>query len=792
MTEWKRQRPESPPPRSERHSRLRLKFPGWRQRPDPESLARALEESRKRYYELFEFAPVGYLGLSADGEILEANAAAASLLGTPKEDLIGSPLSAFMSAEDAHLFHEHRSQLVTQGGQLSCELDLDPEGGPPIPVLMEGSSIENDDHEVRCRCVLIDLSELRQTQAKLHESERRLRDIAARIDAVLYIHDDRGTISYVNPAYERIWGQSSERLYKKGAAWLDAVHSDDADRVRRAFADLLAGGTFDQEYRVVRPNEAVRWVWDRASPTSTSADGAPLQIAGLVYDITERRQAEAELRHAQKMEAIGTLASGIAHDFNNVLQAILGSASAASGPNVCPDRRDAYLRRIRAIAKRGGTLAQRLLVFSRDHEPDLAPIQIDEVVAASAEILRRLAGEHIELILTIGAPDGVVLADALELEQILLNLVANARDAMPAGGALTIRTEIAELNAKQAEAHHPLAEAGEYVRLSVEDTGVGMNDATRRRIFEPFFTTKEAGKGTGLGLSTVFAIMKRSGGHIDVKSRVSEGTKVSLCFPRCEQPTAPIAKEPLLRGRLRGTALLVEDDLDIRATLRANLEELGLQVFAADGFEEALKIRDRGAPLDVVITDVLMPRMPGPALVKQIRDAYPKVRVLYMSADSRSDLVDKGMLNPEDEHIQKPFDRGDLGLRLQRLLQGVVRAERLSPSTIVVVEDNQSARLALRDLLEDLGYRVLAFANPTEAIDAVDESPEPISLLLTDVCLAEMEGDELASRLRVAHRDLPVVFMSGLAEPPELEGSLFLKKPIDIDELTDAIETALR
>ena len=750
--------------------------------------ARPLRETREQHHEFFDRAPVGYLSLDASGVILEANAAAASFLGREKNDLVAQPLSAFLTAEGADLFRREHEKTLMHEGRLRCELHVQRVDGETVPVLIEGTSVPDPSGDLaHCRLVLIDLSELRQTQVELQRSEQSLRDVVGWLDAVLYIHDGPGSISYVNAAYEKIWGRPAAQLYESGQAWLDAIHPEDQQRMREAYARWLQGESFDEEYRILRPDGEVRWIRDRA--TSVVADGGSARIVGLAHDVTERHEAEAELRHAHKMEAIGTLASGIAHDFNNVLQAILGSAIVAGDRSLSAEERDKYLERIKDAAKRGGSLANRLLVFSRKHEPDLRPIAIDNAVRSSEGLLRRLVGDHIDVVIETLAQGGVVMADAAELEQIMLNLVANARDAMPTGGRLTVRTEIAHLSATEAEQHHPLAEAGEYVRLTVEDTGVGMDEVTKNRIFEPFFTTKEAGKGTGLGLSTVFAVIKRSGGHIDVQSEVARGTCVAICFPRAAHAASEIERRSSSGVRLRGTALLVENDPIVRATVQRHLEALGLEVFAANGPQEALRICERREPLDVVIADVMLPKMQGPTLVRRIRARYPGVPVLYMSAHPRSDLIDKGVLNHDETLIPKPFDRDDLGLRLEEMLVKDVPKEWASRFTIAVVEDNEVARFALRDFLEDLGYEVLDCAVPSELLRG---STTSIDLLLTDICLPEMDGNLLARRLRVSHPDLPVLFMSSLADAPDLEASISLSKPIELDQLAATIEDVLK
>ncbi len=752
----------------------------------------ALQESHDRYYELYDLAPVGYLTLDPTGKILEANLAATMLLGIERDRLLGQRLSRFMTARDGDVFHHYREKVFSSGAKQVCDLQLRGDDGRSFPAHLEAIAVTDarNKRETSCRCVLVDVTELREAQSKLRTSEKKFFAVAQKIDSVLYLQNQDGSISYASPAYERIWGQSVEELYGTGDAWLDAVHPDDQDRIRNAYEAMLRGEPFDEEYRIVRPAGEIRWIRDRASPL-TDEERDLGRMVGIAYDITEERELEAELRHAHKMEAIGTLASGIAHDFNNVLQAIIGSAHRALDETVSVEEARDYMSRIKEVAKRGGALANRLLTFSRKHVPKVEPVHPDTLVESSASLLSRLVGDHIELKIELAAPGGVAMADPVEVEQILMNLVANARDAMPRGGTLTIRTEETHLDEQQAKRHHPPAEPGPYVRLRVEDTGFGMDEITKARIFVPFFTTKEVGKGTGLGLSTVFAMVKRMGGHVDVKSEPGKGTSVAVCLPRYDGEVKAM-HVPKPTTQLGGTALLVEDDSLVRVACRNYLEELGLEVSEASGAGAALSLwGELGKHLDVVVADVMMPDMTGPQLVARLREYHPNVRVLYVSALPGVDLIEKGILEPDAPFLQKPFDLDDMWVQLQ----AIFRNERAAPPhttgrTILLVDDNKAALSALRDHLDGLGYRVRAFSKPRKALQAAAEDPE-IALLLSDMSMPEMRGDELARRLRESRPDLPIIFMSGLVEPGALPNATYAKKPIDLDDLEGMIASIL-
>ncbi len=749
-----------------------------------------LMQSRDRYYELYDLAPVGYLTLDPTGKILEANLAATALLGVERGQLLGQRLSRFMTARGGDEFHHYRREVFSSSTAQACDLQIEGDAGRSFPAHIEAISVSDSaGRRTHCRCVVVDIAELRQKESELLESEQKFRDVAGRIDAVLYIHQRGGSISYASPAYEEVWGRSVEELYDSGDPWLDAVHADDLDRVQKAHDAMVSGVSFDEEYRIRRPGGEIRWIRDRASPLA-GEDGPTDGIVGVAHDITEERELAAELRHAQKMEVVGTLASGIAHDFNNVLQAILGSAHQALDETCSKEEARDYMQRVKEVAKRGGALTNRLLTFSRKHVPRSEPTAVDAMIGSSTSLLKRLAGDHIEVKIEPAAPDGVIMADTVELEQILMNLVANARDAMREGGTLTIRTEEVHLDERQAEQHRPVAQAGSYIRLWVEDTGVGMDEDTKARIFEPFFTTKGVGQGTGLGLSTVFAIVKRMGGHIDVRSRPLGGTSIAVCFARIdEEVRARQVFKPSVE--LSGTALLVEDNPLVRASTRKYLEELGLEVSEAADADAALEICDGlGEPLDVVVTDVLIPGITGPKLADKLTAEHPDLPVLYISAVPRQELRERGILEPDAPFLQKPFDIDDLGLRLLALLRGEPPPRPAEERTIFVVEDNKAALMALHDFLESLGYRIRAFSRPIEALAAA-ATEQDIDLLVSDMKMPKMAGDELAHRMRESHPGLPIILMSGMVDPDVMADAAYAKKPIDLDDLARMIWTVL-
>jgi len=376
--------------------------------------------------------------------------------------------------------------------------------------------------------IIRDISARKQAQQQLIESETRFRQIAEYVDDVFYVRELSGLLSYISPGFERIWGRPAADLAGNPAAWLDTIDPDDQQRVADAWARMRAGEPFSEIYRIWRPDGTKRWVHSRGFAVRGS-DGEHLRNVGVIRDVTIERKLEEDLRHSQKMEAVGTLASGVAHNLRNVLQGVLAFIHVAQKAGHDSERAANALARAFATAKRGSTLTDQLMAFSRKEETDAKPVPIDAAVREAGEMLQSLVGGPVVVKLDCRAHNAVIMSEPMLIEQILLNLGTNARDAMPTGGFLTISTEEAVLD-EQAAQTHGLAK-GPHAKVIVRDTGSGMSAATKARIFEPFFTTKEVGKGTGLGLATVFALTRRAGGRIEVDSQIGEGTTFTLSFP---------------------------------------------------------------------------------------------------------------------------------------------------------------------------------------------------------------------------------------------------------------------
>jgi nitrogen-specific signal transduction histidine kinase/CheY-like chemotaxis protein len=392
------------------------------------------------------------------------------------------------------------------------------------------------------------------------------------------------------------------------------------------------------------------------------------RVAFLVEDVTERRRTEEQVRSSQRLEAIGRLAGGVAHDFNNLLSVILGYARfAVDGLRAGDPLRD-DMEEVRRAAERAAGLTKQLLAFSRKQVLNPRVVSMNTVLREMEPMLRRLVGEDLELKSFLAADLGNVKADPSQLEQVLMNLVVNARDAMPDGGQLTIETANADLDAGYA-ARHAGTEPGPHVMLSVSDTGCGMDEATQARLFEPFFTTKEPGKGTGLGLSTAYGIVRQSGGSIWVYSEVGKGTTFKVYLPRVFAATdsSPVLSVPPEDSS--ETVLLVEDDDGVRALARRILSGAGFEVLCASNGGEALLCCERHAgEIHLLLTDVVMPLMSGRQLAERIEALRPGTKVLYMSGYTDDAIVHHGVLEPGTAFVSKPFSSGELVRKVREVL----------------------------------------------------------------------------------------------------------------------------
>jgi PAS domain S-box-containing protein len=509
------------------------------------------------------------------------------------------------------------------------------------------------------------------SEEALRSSEERFRQLADNIKEALIVIDlPSFKPSYLSRVWGEIWGRSVEEAQHNPETWFEAIHPEDRPTVRAGHSAIARGVPAANVFRVMRPDGSLRWVRARMFPVF-DASGVVYRMVGLVEDITDVRQTEEQLRQAQKMEAIGRLAGGIAHDFNNLLTAILGYTELVLetlGPNHASN---ADMLEIQAAGQSAANLTHQLLAFSRRQILQPQTIDLTDVIRRVESLLRRIIGEDVTLHLKLASPLAPVTVDPGQVEQVVMNLAVNARDAMPDGGRLTIETSVIELDETYLVQHRG-ASAGTHVMLAVSDTGVGMDEATQKRLFEPFFTTKEPGKGTGLGLATVYGIIKQSQGSIWVYSEPGTGSTFKIYLPiAVAEPVQQVAtdRQPVsLHGT--ETLLIVEDQPETRSVIRETLRRRGYTVIeAANGPEAILKSGQHTGPIHLLLTDVVMGGMSGRQLAENLHANRPDLRVLYMSGYTDDAIVRHGILEPGLAFVQKPFAADSLLRKIRGVLE---------------------------------------------------------------------------------------------------------------------------
>jgi two-component system cell cycle sensor histidine kinase/response regulator CckA len=616
---------------------------------------KALLRSEERFSKAFSASPVPIAIVRArDERYVEANDAFLKLTARPREAIVGhtSPEAGLAPPGTRARIVD---QVAREGQNFEGEVDVLRPSGEARQALISIQPIEIDGEA--CRLVVFrDVTEAREAQAARRAEAAKFRALIEHSTDIFMLVDREAKILYASPAFTRILGYSVEDWMGRSAIELVLPETAADERARLGEAVEGVGGV-RRAIRTARHADGTLLKFETTSVTRLDDPDIGAIVINL-RDVTERERAkekldkmEEQLRHSQKMEAIGSLAGGVAHDFNNLLSIILGYTAIVLEELGDAEHVRADVEEIEGAARRAADLNPR--------------------VEGLHKMLRRLVGEGIELVTQLAPGLGSVLLDPGRFDQVLLNIVANARDAMPMGGRILIETANVDLDPAYA-AMHAGVEAGPFVMVVVTDTGAGMDAATRDRIFEPFFTTKELGKGTGLGLATVFGIVKQHGGHIWVYSEPGHGTSFKLYFPRHDGPDETVARA----GRTRPaaptgseTVLLVEDDDGVRALVRTVLKRAGYTVIEASSPAEAIGTCERlEGTIHLLLTDVIMPKMSGKALAERLVGMKPGMRVLYMSGYTDDAIVQHGVLEAGVAFIQKPFAPHVLAAKVRQVL----------------------------------------------------------------------------------------------------------------------------
>jgi two-component system cell cycle sensor histidine kinase/response regulator CckA len=487
----------------------------------------------------------------------------------------------------------------------------------------------------------------------------------------IFTREPRGdfAFTYLSKNIQALMGWEPQRFLTDPRFWFNQIHPEDQSRIQEQLALPWREDHQSLEYRIQAQDGSYRWIHDTVRMVRDKI-GNPLGIAGAWLDITERKNLEAQLIQAQKMEAVGRLAGGVAHDFNNLLMAIMGYGELLRTSFYQDDPMFHYIEDILKATDRAASLTQQLLAFSRRQIRQPRVLNLNRVVADLEKMLRRLIGEHIELEIIAESDLWMVQADSGQLGQVIINLALNARDAMPTGGRLTLATANTDFAASQ-QTRIDLIPPGKYVQLTITDSGAGMDVDTLSHIFEPFFTTKEAGRGSGLGVPVVYGIVRQNDGYIDVESQPGQGTVFMVYLPRSENAAEPALDPRLPRAQLEGseTILIVEDEMALRALLSRFFRLYGYDVLEARDGDEALFVGGRHqGPIHIMLTDVVMPRMSGRELADRLMHLHPEMQVFYMSGYSDRELAPFGIREPSKTIIPKPFRPLDLVRRVREFL----------------------------------------------------------------------------------------------------------------------------
>jgi len=517
---------------------------------------------------------------------------------------------------------------------------------------------------------LRDITDRKEAEEALRASEERFHTMADSAPVLIWMSglDKRST--WFNRQWLEFVGRTLEQ--ELGDGWKANVHPDDLGHCVSTYtAAFEERRTFTMEYRLRRQDGQWRWVFDKAIPLYRPG-GDFAGYIGSCVDITERKHLEDQLHHAQKMDAVGRLAGGIAHDFNNLLTAINGYADLTlDGLSPGNPLREG-IANIRKAGDKAAALTRQLLAFGRRQVIETKVLNVNELVENNAKILSRVIGEDIQFVTTLDPELKAIKTDPGQVEQILMNLAVNARDAMPQGGKLTIETRNVHLDDTYAE-QHAGAGAGDYVMIAVTDTGCGMDAETQAQIFEPFFTTKEVGKGTGLGLSIVYGIVKQNKGNVWVYSEPGKGTTFKVYFPQVEERLSIHTDDGPLKLVVASHSemiLVVEDDEIVRQLVCAVLKKGGYETIGAPNGIEALRIcTHEGRKIGLVLSDLVMPEMSGPALIAQLSAVMPGLKALHMSGYASDAVVRHGYLGSSIPFIQKPFSAIDLLQKVRDVLE---------------------------------------------------------------------------------------------------------------------------
>ncbi|KRB53413.1 histidine kinase [Rhizobium sp. Root708] len=780
---------------------------------------RDLRESEARFRALTQAIPNQVWTARPDGMLDWFNERVYEFSGRSAGELDGEGWATIVHPDDVAEAAQQWREALSSGQPYETEFRLRRSDGRYRWHLARAVPIADDEGQiVRWIGTNTDIEDQRETRAKLEALNATLEQRVAERTAdrnrmwrlstdIMLVADFAATITAVNPAWRKVFQWEEDELV--GRSFMELIHPDDKDSTLAEVGKLAEGATtfsFENRYQAKDGNyRTISWT---AVP-----DDAFIHAVG--RDVTEEREAAAALRktelalqQAQKMEAIGNLTGGVAHDFNNLLQVVGGNLQLLSKDVVGNEKAERRIANALGGVDRGSKLASQLLAFGRRQALDPRVVNVGRLIRGMDEMIRRTIGEGVEVETIVSGGLWNTLVDPMQIENAVLNLSINARDAMDGFGKLTIEAGNTYIDDAYARLHDEV-EPGQYVALSVSDTGTGMSPELVEKVFEPFFSTKPEGKGTGLGLSMVYGFVKQTGGHVKIYSEVGHGTTVKMYLPRSmQQEDLEIVQTGLQVEGGQETILVAEDDEGVRTTVVELLQELGYRVLKAPDAGAALAIVESGVQIDMLFTDVVMPGpMKSSEMARKAKERLPGLAVLFTSGYTENSIVHGGRLDPGVQLLSKPYSREALAFKIRHVLnneaQKRMSKERIDsgrsgdqtaptldrPRRVLLVEDEMLIRMAEADMLEELGYEALEAQSAEEALPILENGG--VDVVISDLGLPGMSGEDFCREVRRRWPNVGIIFATGMNRGPELENpakTALLAKPHGLAELKQALE----
>ncbi len=633
------------------------------------SARKGAEEARARLAAIVDSSDDAIFSMDLDGTILTWNSGAERLYGYPASEAIGRHRS-FLAPDDstAELAEVLARALRGEPGEALETRRIHRDGTPFDVALTASPMMDLQGRVTGISAIARNITERQNAIRALRAADERTQFVLQNSNVGVWDMDYGTGVLKWSGTMEAQYGLAPGTFGGSFEAFIEGIHPEDRASVLAAVGKAMASGAnFAFLHRTLRPDGTIRWL-NAVGQTMLDERGEPLRAVGISIDVTECRRLERQFQQAQKMEAIGQLAGGVAHDFNNLLAVILGNCELMLEGLDSANPHHTDLEAIRKAGMSAAGLTRQLLAFSRQEIIEPTLLDLNEVLAGMRAMLKRLIREDIEIVLSLRPELALVKADRGQIEQVVLNLAVNARDAMPRGGTLTIEIANVELD-DDCPISHGAVTPGPFVELAVSDTGEGMSPEVHARLFEPFFTTKEVGKGTGLGLAMVHGIVSQNGGCIDVATQIEKGTSFRVYLPRAEgeeEVAPPTPAIPPARDSAE-TVLVVEDSDGLRILVPRLIERLGYTVLVAANADQALRMFESHR-VDLLLTDVVMPGGSGPDLARRLTDLQPALRVIFMSGYTDEAIVDHGVLGTGIEFLHKPFTSEILARKLREVL----------------------------------------------------------------------------------------------------------------------------